>query len=187
MFCPKCGSNQGEGKKFCTGCGTNLQIVSQALTGQLQPPPVSFAPPLPPTQESGWQSEMKAGMTMAVLGGGYLLYKIISFIVLAPFNGWRSPFGFLGFVAFILFAVGISKVVSARAAVAAANPANPPIAPETFAQAHLQLSHRAPVTSPQPVFSVNTMESAAPRTNELEPVRRPAASVTEDETKQLSR
>lgn len=187
MFCPRCGSNQGEGKKFCTGCGTNLQLVSQALTGQMPPPPPVFTPLLPPAQESNWQSEMKAGMTMAVLGGGYLLYKIISFVVLAPFNGWRSPFGFLGFVAFILFAVGISKVVSARAAVAAANPVNTPIAPEAFTQAHLQSPNRAPITSPQPVFSAGTMESAASRTNELEPVRRPAASVTEDETKQLSR
>ncbi|HMV49188.1 MAG TPA: zinc ribbon domain-containing protein [Blastocatellia bacterium] len=188
MFCPRCGSNQGEGKKFCTGCGTNLQIVSQALTGQLSPPPLANVPlPLPPAQEADWQNEMKTGITLAVLGGGYLLYKIISFIVLAPFSGWRSPFGFLGFVAFILFAVGLSKYISSRAAIAAAKPANLLFAPETFAQTSLPAAHHAPVTSPQPVFSAATLESAAPRTNELEPVRRPAASVTEEETKQLSR
>ena len=45
MFCPKCGSNQGDGKKFCTVCGTNLFIVSQALTGQMPQPPVQYAPP----------------------------------------------------------------------------------------------------------------------------------------------
>jgi hypothetical protein len=33
MFCPKCGS-QSEYGKFCRGCGTNLEIVSEALTGQ---------------------------------------------------------------------------------------------------------------------------------------------------------
>jgi hypothetical protein len=180
MFCPKCGSNQGDGKKFCTVCGTNLLVVSQALTGQLSQPPISYTAPAPSPleierqQQVERQSEMKSGIVMAVLGGGYLLYKIISFIFLLPFYGWHSPFGFLGFVAFILFAIGISKIFSSRAATASAQPSLPP-------------AHRAPVTAPQPVFSIPTMESAAPRTNELEPVRRPASSVTEEDTKHLAR
>jgi hypothetical protein len=33
MFCPKCGS-QSEYGKFCRVCGTNLEIVSEAITGQ---------------------------------------------------------------------------------------------------------------------------------------------------------
>ena len=186
MFCPKCGSNQGDGKKFCTGCGTNLLVVSQALTGQLPPPPVNYMPPVLPPHEIERQSEMKTGITLAVLGGGYLLYKIISFIFLAPFYGWHSPFGFLGFVAFILFAVGISKVLSSRAATSApTNSVSSPFA--ATAQPPLPPAHRIPVTAPQPVFSASTVESTAPRTNELEPVRRPEMSVTEDDTRHLSR
>lgn len=188
MFCPKCGSNQGDGKKFCTVCGTNLLVVSQALTGQLGSAPAIVVSPRPPVQDVDRQGEMKTGVLLAVLGGGYLFYKIISFIFLAPFYGWRSPFGFLGFVAFLLFAIGISKIISTRAttsAPAASNPVNPSFAPAASVQTHLP--PRAPITGPQPVFSASTMESTAPRTNELEPVRRPAASVTEEETKQLSR
>ena len=30
MFCPRCGSNQGEELKFCTVCGSNLPVVRQA-------------------------------------------------------------------------------------------------------------------------------------------------------------
>ena len=45
MYCPKCGSNQSEGKRFCTVCGTNLQIVTQALSGQLPP---AYSPPAVP-------------------------------------------------------------------------------------------------------------------------------------------
>ncbi len=33
MFCPKCGA-QAEYGKFCRSCGTNLAIVSEAITGQ---------------------------------------------------------------------------------------------------------------------------------------------------------
>ncbi|HEY6331381.1 MAG TPA: zinc ribbon domain-containing protein [Blastocatellia bacterium] len=33
MFCPKCGVETPEGHKFCKACGTNLQIVSDAIEG----------------------------------------------------------------------------------------------------------------------------------------------------------
>jgi hypothetical protein len=33
MFCPKCGVETPEGHKFCKTCGTNLQIVSDAIEG----------------------------------------------------------------------------------------------------------------------------------------------------------
>jgi hypothetical protein len=190
MFCPKCGSNQGDGKKFCTGCGTNLLVVSQALTGQLNPPPVSYTPPASPSGEVERQGEMKTGIMLAVLGGGYLLYKIISFIFTAPFYGWRSPFGFLGFVAFILFAIGISKIVSSRVATvtsAAVNPMNQPFTTNASAQPSPPAAYRASITSAQPIFLGSGIEPTAPRTNELEPVRRPATSVTEDDTRHLSR
>ena len=35
MFCPTCGSNNQDEVKFCTRCGTNLGVVSDALTGKL--------------------------------------------------------------------------------------------------------------------------------------------------------
>lgn len=34
MFCPQCGSNQGDELKFCKSCGAKLQTVRQALTGR---------------------------------------------------------------------------------------------------------------------------------------------------------
>jgi hypothetical protein len=33
MFCPTCGRDNSREKKFCASCGTNLEAVSQALTG----------------------------------------------------------------------------------------------------------------------------------------------------------
>ncbi len=35
MYCPTCGTTASAEQKFCRACGTNLQIVSQALSGQL--------------------------------------------------------------------------------------------------------------------------------------------------------
>lgn len=33
MFCPTCGRDNSVGRKFCASCGTNLEAVSQALSG----------------------------------------------------------------------------------------------------------------------------------------------------------
>ena len=33
MFCPTCGKDNSNELKFCASCGTNLEAVSQALTG----------------------------------------------------------------------------------------------------------------------------------------------------------
>ncbi len=33
MFCPTCGKENAHGRKFCVACGTNLEAVSQSLSG----------------------------------------------------------------------------------------------------------------------------------------------------------
>ena len=33
MFCPTCGRDNATARKYCASCGTNLEAVSQALTG----------------------------------------------------------------------------------------------------------------------------------------------------------
>lgn len=41
MFCPKCATQNLDGASFCRGCGANISMVPQAMTGQMmQPPPV---------------------------------------------------------------------------------------------------------------------------------------------------
>ena len=39
MYCPKCGTQNIDNASFCRGCGTNLSLVPQALTGHLPPQP----------------------------------------------------------------------------------------------------------------------------------------------------
>jgi len=35
MFCPKCAAQNLDGASFCRGCGANISLVPQALSGQL--------------------------------------------------------------------------------------------------------------------------------------------------------
>ena len=40
MFCPKCGGESLETQRFCKACGTNLQLINDALrTGDSPPGP----------------------------------------------------------------------------------------------------------------------------------------------------
>ena len=40
MFCPKCATQNLDGASFCRGCGANISLVPQAMTGQVvQPQP----------------------------------------------------------------------------------------------------------------------------------------------------
>lgn len=38
MFCPKCATQNPEGGSFCRGCGANISLVPQAMTGQITRP-----------------------------------------------------------------------------------------------------------------------------------------------------
>jgi hypothetical protein len=173
MFCPKCGSNQGEGKKFCTVCGTNLAAVSQALTGRL-PQSNHYVPPIPHPIEIERQRDMAKGVRLAIIGGGIVALKFFSFIFAGPFRG-GSPFGFWTFIGFILLAIGISKIISSRPSSVASAPVPPP---------HHQ-GEMNPV-NPRPVFSAApSIEPAAPRTSQLESPHPAVPSVTEDETRHL--
>lgn len=35
MYCPKCGTQNNDGTKFCRACGENLKVISQAMTRRL--------------------------------------------------------------------------------------------------------------------------------------------------------
>jgi hypothetical protein len=207
MFCPKCGSNQGE-RRFCTGCGTNLAAVSQSLLGtppanSAQSGPVHIGPvyprQIPHSQhfltppitpyEMERQREYANGMKMLLVGGAFLAYNILKFI----FSFGHSGLGFFGFVGLLLFAIGLSKVLSWRQHVSTANHAAyvvPAPQPELMP---MPTPNTAQLNqTPKPVFSAL---QPGTRTDELEPVRRTnsvarpvsnfAPSVIEDDTRHL--
>jgi hypothetical protein len=161
MYCPKCGSNQSEGKRFCTVCGANLQIVAQALSGQL--PPAYYPPAVPNPYEIERQRDTAKGVKLAIIGGGLVALKFFSFIISG--SSLLHPISIIGL---ILLAVGVSKIVASRPAMEQA--------PMPRMQNEIP---SMPLGNPQPVFS------SVPRTGELGPVPHPGPSVTEEETRHL--
>lgn len=163
MFCPKCGSNQIEGRRFCTVCGINLHVVTQALSGHLVPAQSQPLPaPTPHPFEIEQKRETAKGLKMAIIGGGMLAYKFFSLLFAS--GSFLGPFSFVGF---ILLAIGVSKLVAYRSAEQKPPSGSLPLPATENAPSH-----------PQPLFS------STPRTNELPNPPIPT-SVSEDETRQL--
>jgi hypothetical protein len=127
MFCPRCGSNQGEGKKFCTACGTNLAIVSRALSGELpvaHPPP--YQPPAPSELER--QRQMTQGVKLTIIGGAFVAVQFLKFLFSLPWGGGGSLFSGWGLVGLIIAAIGLAKIVSSRPVYSlAVPPMQPPL------------------------------------------------------------
>jgi hypothetical protein len=116
MYCPSCGANQADQKKFCTNCGTNLMAVSRALQG----PPVVFAAPPAPFQhqidslrDAQRERRYASGLRLTIIGGAFLALQFLRFIF-----SWHldqgSPFGFFSLVAIVIASIGISRIATAR-------------------------------------------------------------------------
>ncbi len=76
MFCPSCGTQVAEEKKFCIKCGTNLAVVSDALAGRSapsEPSPLIKAAPQ-------FHRELGEAMARGVTGAGLLVTALIVFL-----------------------------------------------------------------------------------------------------------
>lgn len=81
MYCPTCGANQPNEKKFCPACGTNLAAVTAAVTGQLAP--VSDNNSLALAQSQA-RKDMAAAIYKGAPGLGMLLGALLIFLILPP-------------------------------------------------------------------------------------------------------
>ena len=111
MYCPNCGSETQTDSKFCRLCGTDLNIVSQALTGQLQ-----TASEQTPSKESQRRRAAKWGFItfwggvllaalFAIIGDAFvpLSHRLGVFVGnLAPLGGLVSTLG-IGLMIYSLF------------------------------------------------------------------------------------
>jgi len=62
MYCPKCGVEAVEGQRFCKACGTNLQVINNALgSGGKGPGPWSFDPEELKRNVTGFVDSWKKG------------------------------------------------------------------------------------------------------------------------------
>ena len=102
MFCPNCGVHQTDGRRFCTSCGTNLMIISQALAGR--------APSLEaPTLRSGANAvlsgaaeekrkrEFEKGIKLTIIGSAFIGVQFFTFLLSLPFRSSGSALRVLQF------------------------------------------------------------------------------------------
>lgn len=97
MFCPKCGTQNSDGSKFCSGCGQPLAPASQsasqpAPTSQPAPQPAAFAT----SRAAGPAAYSTAGAvrhTGIAVGPVWLSYALIAVLVAAGillFQSWAE-------------------------------------------------------------------------------------------------
>jgi hypothetical protein len=174
MFCPKCGTENTETASFCRGCGSNIALVPQALTGTLREP---YAP----TDERHLsrrerrdlrrerERERKRKKPPSVEGAIVPFFGGIGFIVVALAIMLFMPEGYMwGFwmfiPAFFMIGSGLSEYMRWK---------------------HSQQTPPLPAYTPPPTFT-----PAQPRATELQPPRSTSeiyapGSVTEGTTKLL--
>jgi hypothetical protein len=162
MYCPNCGTNQPDDKKFCSACGTNLGVVSAALSGQPPAPLTSAAAELA-AAEARYKRLTAAAAQGGMPGLGLLAAALLVFLVRPIPGAWF-------WICFGLTIGGISALGRGVAAYL--------VARSEWQAALARLSHPpapAPASTPAP------LNSAAPTNRNLTP----PPSVTEHTTRHL--
>ena len=109
MFCPQCGTSQGDELKFCKSCGANLYAVKQAVTSREGPEKVGWGQAwvtqmrvIQDEQEKRKRererpeekryNEIKAGVITSCIGVGVMifLYVLMQGIILSGQNPPRD-------------------------------------------------------------------------------------------------
>ena len=149
MFCPKCATQNLEGASFCRGCGANISLVSQAMTGQITQP----QPPVEqqvdeggvfcsPKRRRGRELTLDHAFKNAFLGVAFLIIAIALSRTIG--QGWWF---WMLIPAFSLMGTGLAQFIRIRESMTRASLVSPPMQ-RTFSEpprAHEEL--RAPVAS----------------------------------------
>ena len=110
MFCPKCGSQNADGTKFCRGCGADVGNVLAAIEGRV---PEHFA------QAEKQIDHFSRGVRGLVIGIGFLIVSGVAF-------GVSMRLGVLGVFAlafaFFFLGTGVSRLIQARSLKALRSP-----------------------------------------------------------------
>ena len=155
MYCPSCGNQQPEEKKFCTSCGTNLSLISSALNSTKSP----LSSALLTEARSKYNKQVSAAIGSIASGIGLLIAAIFIYATMRlPFIPWVS----MGLICggFPSLGKGIGQLYFASQEWKAA-----------------QIVGAAPITTPLPAVTQNTISAT---TNPL-----PPSSITDHTTRHL--
>ena len=82
MYCPRCGTQNTDGAKFCRSCGTELEAVALALSGHPAPPAEVGREP---KTVDDWLELRSAGVRHIATGVSLLVISVLIGVALALF------------------------------------------------------------------------------------------------------
>ena len=151
MFCPKCATQNLDGASFCRGCGANISLVSQALSGQMTQPQAPAAQEVDegsggfcaPKRRRGKEATLDQSFKNVFVGIAFLIISIA-----LSRSGVGTGWWFWMLIpAFSLMGTGVAQYIRVRESQKRASLVAPPMQ-RTFAEParnHEEL--RAPVAS----------------------------------------
>jgi hypothetical protein len=105
MFCPRCAAQNVDDAKFCRACGTNLESIALALSGQYKPARADDV------YEESWLDKRREGVNKLVRAGGLLGSSLLIgaalglfsnqsdwIIIWMVFCGWMATWGVFSLV-----------------------------------------------------------------------------------------
>jgi hypothetical protein len=119
MYCPSCAAVNNDDAKFCRGCGANLSLVPQALTGQL---PDSSSTRGHRRGKQGKGPSLGEGIQKVSMGVAFMLVAFILGVVGAG-RGWWF---WLLIPSFALLGKGIAEIVNFKISPGATQAVMPP-------------------------------------------------------------
>jgi len=131
MFCPKCATNNLDGASFCRGCGANISLVPQALTGQMTQAPVEEV------EQGGRRHRRRRDRGEVTLDQSFKnVFLGVAFLVIAIVLSRTIGYGWWFWMllpAFSLMGTGLAQYIRLkereRRALLAAPPVNPAFKP----------------------------------------------------------
>jgi len=146
MFCPKCATQNLDGASFCRGCGANISLVPQALSGQMVQPPS-----LDEVEESGGRKRKGQRAREASLDHAFKnIFMGFAFLIIAIAlsrtigQGWWF---WMLLPAFSMMGTGLAQYIRVREREKRAALMPPPVAHTFPEQTRTPGELRAPVAS----------------------------------------
>ncbi|HEX7177642.1 MAG TPA: zinc ribbon domain-containing protein [Pyrinomonadaceae bacterium] len=113
MFCPKCAAQNADDAKYCRGCGADISLVPQAITGQL-------AQRLNEEEESGRRGHRRKHREPANIENAArqfflgLAFALVSLAILSWAPGGRVWWFWMLIPAFIMIGGGVGMYLRVR-------------------------------------------------------------------------